>query len=208
MEHSVMVDVELTEWKCFPTNIYTFKSIKDVSQEHENMIVDAKNNILKNKVGYTRMGLFQTGDDLHNLPTFRKFSIFVSQLCADIFYKEGYEKQKIEITQMWANQQDNGSVHPPHGHSNCILSGVYYIKAAENSGNIVFNDPRSTSHMAMPVRKKGEPPKHLWREVRVNPMVGRIIMFPAWLWHCVDPNNTNDIRISVSFNFLQKGMFI
>ena len=53
--------------------------------------------------------------------------------------------------------------------------------------------------------KKGEPPKHLWREVRVNPMVGRIIMFPAWLWHCVDPNNTNDIRISVSFNFIQKG---
>ena len=59
--------------------------------------------------------------------------------------------------------------------------------------------------MAMPARKKGEPPKHLWREVRVNPMVGRIIMFPSWLWHCVEPNNTNDIRISVSFNFIQKG---
>ena len=53
-------------------------------------------------------------------------------------------------------------------------------------------------------KKNPEPPKHLWREVRVNPMVGRIIMFPAWLWHCVDPNESNDIRISVSFNFIQK----
>ena len=36
----------------------------------------------------------------------------------------------------------------------------------------------------------------------------RLIMFPAWLMHCVDPNESNDIRISVSFNFLQKGMFV
>jgi hypothetical protein len=26
--------------------------------------------------------------------------------------------------------------------------------------------------------------------------------------HCVDPNESNEIRISVSFNFLQKGMFV
>jgi hypothetical protein len=33
-------------------------------------------------------------------------------------------------------------------------------------------------------------------------------MFPSWLMHCVDPNNSNDIRISVSFNFLQKCMLV
>ena len=32
----------------------------------------------------------------------------------------------------------------------------------------------------------------------------RLIMFPAWLNHCVDPNQSNEIRISVSFNFMQK----
>jgi ectoine hydroxylase-related dioxygenase (phytanoyl-CoA dioxygenase family) len=34
---------------------------------------------------------------------------------------------------------------------------------------------------------------------------GRIIMFPAWLWHSVEPNQSDDIRISVSFNFIQHG---
>jgi hypothetical protein len=29
-------------------------------------------------------------------------------------------------------------------------------------------------------------------------------MFPSWLWHEVKPNESNDIRISVSFNFLQR----
>ena len=37
-----------------------------------------------------------------------------------------------------------------------------------------------------------------------KPKAGTIIMFPAWLWHEVKPNESNDIRISVSFNFLQR----
>ena len=49
----------------------------------------------------------------------------------------------------------------------------------------------------------------LFRETHYEPIAGRCIMFPSWLMHCVDPNESNDIRISVSFNFLQKkGMFV
>ena len=198
-----MVDVELTEFKCFPTNIYTFKSIKDVLQEHENMIVDAKNNILKNKVGYTRMCLFQTGDDLHNLPTFRKFSIFVSQLCSDALAHEGYEKQKIEITQMWANQQDNGSVHPPHAHSNCILSGVYYIKATGNSSKIQFFDPRAQARVLKPRREKSNwDNSHMFE---IPAVTGTGVIFPSWLSHWT-PINTDE-RISISWNILVRGNY-
>ena len=57
----------------------------------------------------------------------------------------------------------------------------------------------------MPIRKPGNPGKDLWREAYIDPIPGRIIMFPAWLWHSVEPNESNDIRISVSFNFIQDG---
>jgi uncharacterized protein (TIGR02466 family) len=60
--------------------------------------------------------------------------------------------------------------------------------------------------MTHPKRKEGQLPSHLWREVHYKPIAGRLIMFPSWLNHCVDPNESNDIRISVSFNFLQAGM--
>ena len=43
------------------------------------------------------------------------------------------------------------------------------------------------------------------RDANIEPVVGRIIMFPAWLWHSVEPNKSNELRISVSFNFLQDG---
>jgi len=45
----------------------------------------------------------------------------------------------------------------------------------------------------------------LWREINLEPKEGRIIIFPFYLWHCVEPNKSNDVRISVSFNFIQNG---
>ena len=59
-----------------------------------------------------------------------------------------------------------------------------------------------------PDKKKEKVPERLFRETHYEPIAGRCIMFPAWLMHCVDPNNSNDIRISVSFNFLQKCMVV
>jgi len=82
---------------------------------------------------------------------------------------------------------------------------VYYVKTQDNCGNLVVNDPRPGIQTTMPSRVKGRPPKDLWREAHIAPYTGRIIMFPAWLWHAVENNNSNDTRISVSFNFIQEG---
>ena len=106
---------------------------------------------------------------------------------------------------MWANINPPGGYNAPHIHANSHFSGVYYIKAPKDSGKLVCNDPRPGEQLIMPARVKGTPPKELWREVHLDPLEGRIIMFPSWLWHCVEPNKSNDIRISVSFNFIQHG---
>jgi len=106
---------------------------------------------------------------------------------------------------MWANINPPGGYNAPHIHPNSLFSGVYYIKAPKNSGDLVCNEPRAGAQLNMPTRKPGKPPKDLWREVHFEPKEGRIIMFPFYLWHCVEPNLSNDIRISVSFNFIQDG---
>ena len=85
-----------------------------------------------------------------------------------------------------------------------LFSGVYFIKTPQKSGNLMLYDPRPGVQMAMPNRKEKKLPFELWREVHYKPRAGMIIMFPAWLWHEVQPNKSNDIRISVSFNFLQR----
>ena len=62
--------------------------------------------------------------------------------------------------------------------------------------------------MSRPRIKEGEIPSRLYRENQYEPKAGRCIMFPSWVTHCVDPNKSDDLRISVSFNFLQKTLMV
>ena len=120
-------------------------------------------------------------------------------------YKEEWLDRRPKLGNMWANINYPGGYNRPHVHPNCLFSGVYYVKSNKNSGVFVANDPRPGIQTMMPARKPGRPPKHLWREVHLEPREGRIIIFPFYLWHGVEANKSNDMRISVSFNFIQKG---
>ena len=122
----------------------------------------------------------------------------------DIWKEEWLDREPM-LGNMWANINPPGGYNAPHIHPNSLFSGVYYVKAPKGSGSLVCNEPRAGAQLNMPVRKPGKPPKELWREVHLEPKEGRIIMFPFYLWHNVEPNLSNDIRISVSFNFIQHG---
>ena len=140
-----------------------------------------------------------------------EYNVLTKELFAmqdEIFEKE-FLTMKPVIGNMWANINYPGGYNRPHLHPNSLFSGVYWIKTPIKSGNLMLYDPRPGVHTTMPNRnadgpKEGQLPPDLWREVHYEPIAGRIIMFPAWLWHEVQPNRSNDTRISVSFNFLQR----
>ena len=123
--------------------------------------------------------------------------------------KEIYQEEMLDreplLGNIWANLNPSGGYNKTHMHPNSLWSGVYYIKAPKNSGKLVCNDPRPGVQIKMPVRKEGTMPQSLWREVFIEPQSGRVIMFPSWIWHYVEPNESNDIRISMSFNFIPAG---
>ncbi len=186
----------------FPTIIYA----KDVQLDNRLFEREVLAWADKDKgVKRTNMNGWHSTTDMHKIPVFKPLVDELFKMQMEIYREELLTREPI-IGNMWANINPPGGYNRPHIHPNSHFSGVYYIKAPQNSGEIVFNDPRSAAHMVMPDRVKDiKPPSHLWREVRVNPLEGRMLMFPSWLWHCVEPNGSNDIRISVSFNFIQKG---
>ena len=122
----------------------------------------------------------------------------------DEIYQKEHLSLKPVLGNMWANINYPGNYNRPHLHPNALFSGVYWVKVPPQSGNFMVYDPRTGVQVTMPNRKKGALPSELWREVHYEPVAGRCLMFPAWLWHEVKPNESNDIRISVSFNFLQR----
>ena len=186
----------------FPTIIYA-KDVQLDNRLFEKEIVEWSK---KDKgIRRTNMIGWHSTTEMHQIPVFKPLVDELFKMQMEIYKEELLTREPI-IGNMWANINPPGGYNRPHIHPNSHFSGVYYIKAPQNSGEIVFNDPRSAAHMVMPDRVKDiKPPSHLWREVRVIPLEGRMLMFPSWLWHCVEPNESNDIRISVSFNFIQKG---
>ena len=145
--------------------------------------------------------------NMHQLSQFKKL-VNMLYACQKTIYEQEHLDSEPFLGNMWANINPPGGMNRAHQHPNSLWSGVYYVKTPKNSGQLKIDDPRSSAAMVRPNQKKGPVPPRLYRETHYEPIAGRCIMFPSWLMHCVDPNNSNDIRISVSFNFLQKGMFV
>ena len=190
----------------FPTPIY-IADIKHptLNQELEKDITDWAN---KDK-GITRTNVksWHSPTNMANLPEYKKL-VSMLYACQKTIYEQEHLDSEPVLGNMWANINPPGGMNRAHQHPNSLWSGVYYIKAPKNSGHLKIDDPRSSAAMVRPTQKKGTLPVRLYRETHYEPIAGRCIMFPSWLMHCVDPNQSNDIRISVSFNFLQKGMFV
>ena len=108
------------------------------------------------------------------------------------------EKNKIKITGMWTIINPPGASNSRHIHSNNFISAAYYIKAPKNSGKIVFYDPRPAPVHNHPISKS---PNKLNATVNsIKPEPGLLVLFPSYLEHSVNPNQSNKKRIVISFN--------
>ena len=185
----------------FPTTIYG-KDVKLDNQLFANEIVEWS----KRDPGIkkTNRNGWHSTTEMHKMPVFKPLVDELFKMQFEIYKEEWLDKEPM-LGNMWANINPPGGYNASHIHPNSLFSGVYYVKAPQKSGALSCNDPRPGVQLNMPVRKKGTPPKHLWREIHLEPQEGRILMFPSYLWHGVSSNESNDIRISVSFNFIQHG---
>ena len=185
----------------FPTSVYG----KDIQLDNNKLAQDIINWSNQDPgVKKTNYKGWHSQTDMHTKPEYKPLVDELFIFMIDIFKEEWLDREPI-LGNMWANINPKDGMNQPHIHPNSLFSGVYYVKSNPQAGRLKIYDPRAGVQIVMPVRKKGQPPKHLWRDANLDPFPGRIIMFPAWLWHAVEPNQSNDIRISVSFNFIQKG---
>ena len=187
--------------KFFPTIVYG----KDIQLDNNKMAQDIINWSNQDPgVSKTNYKGWHSTTNMANKPEYQQLVKELLKMQEEIFDNEHLDRSS-RLGNMWANINPPGGMNQPHIHPNALFSGVYYIKSPVKSGRLKIYDPRPGVQFIMPIRKPGNPGKDLWREANIAPVEGRIIMFPAWLWHAVEENQSNDIRISVSFNFIQDG---
>ena len=109
----------------------------------------------------------------------------------------------LRITQSWLNKTKPGEGHDSHSHYNSYLSGVLYIKCLPNDC-INFKNRSHKSYNNIEFLKKENTPWNT-QGVIVGVKKGDLILFPSWVPHYVDKNNTDKERISLSFNTFPVG---
>lgn len=93
----------------------------------------------------------------------------------------------------WFTKFERSHYAHVHNHGFTDISGVYYYKTSGDDGDILFNSPNpflDTSKCFFNIQPS-------WTH---KPVEGKILLFPGWLRHGVATNETDNTRISISFN--------
>ena len=106
--------------------------------------------------------------------------------------------QIVKITNMWEIINNRGASNERHHHGSSALSAAYYVKAEKNSGDIVFFDPRQANVFHHPSSKEVNDVNAQVKSITPNP--GTLILFPSYLEHKVNENQSNEERMVISFN--------
>lgn len=174
------------------------KEIFKISEiDHEGQDWSEKNYLF----GYTSYGsidqlhLFSSSFDDLRKKLDKHVRTFVKQLEWDINPKE------LSLSKMWVNIMPKGTIHTGHIHPLSVVSGTFYVSLPKkNVPALKFEDPRFTQMMATPPKTKTAKTKNQ-NFFNFIPKEGDVVLFESWLRHEVVQNNSDDLRISVSFNY-------
>ena len=152
-------------------------------------------------VANTNVKGWQSPGILQTLTEFEVINRRILQVCQSIGDSQNFSRDVIYQHQAWINISPPGASNKIHYHANCHFSGVYYISLkAPECGSIFFRDPRVASRMlSYPADK---PTQFTTDEMSMRPEEGRMYVFPGWLEHGVEVNQSDQDRVSISFNVL------
>ena len=115
----------------------------------------------------------------------------------NINYKD---ELNLKIESMWVNINHQYSYNAPHIHPDSYMSGVYYVKVPEYSGDLVLKHPSNLQPIFTPrdvLKSYNEQNCSKWN---ISPQAGQLVIFPSWIEHEVTQNLSGEDRISFAFN--------
>lgn len=103
-----------------------------------------------------------------------------------------FDTGALELSAIWVNVMPKNVYHAFHLHPLSVISGTFYVSVEKNASPLRIEDPRASLFMASPARKI---------QHDLQPKNGEVILFESWMKHEVPPHQSNESRVSVSFNY-------
>jgi len=126
---------------------------------------------------------------------FTNIEAFVNEYCSQITGLNG-----LALGNFWVNINPPGCFNRRHDHQNSVMSGCYYVQAeGDDIGNFVAErDDNAEFFLGSYKNVSG----FSGTSFGLTPNAGNLAIFPAWMYHSVEPNCTNKDRISIAMNFI------
>ena len=146
---------------------------------------------------------FNSGSLLDN-PDWVEATTFIYDFASNMIQSVNNTGAIPSIINMWTTIYPPGAYVPEHIHSNSLFSGVFYAKTPEHCGNLVFKDLAAVAKTMHIHRIREFPTVDTMYVHKVKE--GGMVLFPSWLPHWTQPNESNEDRIMVSFNINMKDL--
>ena len=119
---------------------------------------------------------------------------------ADACAKQIEIPNDLKLQNFWFNINKFKDHNTLHNHRGSLISGVLYLITPEDSGAISFQrtDLDLDYYLPEDLKKRNA---FTGTSFTISPKQGKILMFPSWFKHSVEPNNSRNKRISMSFNY-------
>jgi uncharacterized protein (TIGR02466 family) len=173
-----------------------------LEQLAQSLMADSKNGTRRTNFGgwHYAFDLFELKEQV--VEEFRHQMEQHVQAFLNHFRPEERKKKDKFVLRGWINVNRAGDFNTLHSHPGCFLSATYYVKvpAVMKGGEIYFRDPRGPA-VAMYETPGIELP---WVGsgigIPIAPATGKLLLFPSWLEHRVEPFEGAGERISIAFN--------
>ena len=133
--------------------------------------------------------------DLRSL--FSNLEVFVNENC---FKEMGVPN--LKFGNFWVNINTPNSYNLAHDHQNSILSGVYYVSVPhDNMGDLILHRGDTAEYFLKSDVERIGTKANSFVAVK-KPIESVFYIFPSWVKHHVESNNSQGDRISIAFNFI------
>lgn len=184
----------------FPTALFVF-NLKD-HEKLDQQLLKTIFGLKQSDPGYVASNVlgWHSKSNLFDLEEVKPFKQLVDEAIAQVAQAVGYGNVRIAAANCWANVNPKYASNKIHDHANCLFSGVYYIKTPKDSGSLMFYDPRSARTFYKPNVQTFT--AYTADAVAHVAEAGLLLIFPSWLKHGVEPNLSDEERVSISFNYV------
>jgi len=138
---------------------------------------------------------------------FQKLLKLIKEHAIEAFSSFGATQTKIEFANVWMNINGTGGYNEVHVHPGAVMSGAFYVKVPPGPvGKLTFHRDAGEGYLLHSLgmsedMSTAEVP-HTHSTWAYPPVAGRLMLFPAWIPHGVRENETEDERMSISFNLV------